>query len=176
VNSTESRLQTKVSEMRQLFDESFAAPEQINKRAVEHLLAITVGGEQFAVRVGDISGLTITKSTILPVPSSVPELLGITGVHGVVVPVFSLAALLGIAQGTGQYRWLLLCGGRQAMIALAVELVEGHLEVPADMILGRATDAAMHNIKATVRDGAILRGVIDVALIVEQIKAKGRSS
>jgi purine-binding chemotaxis protein CheW len=170
-----SPLQIKVTEMRQRFDESFAAPEQNGKITLEHMLAIKVGDERLAVYIRDISGLTITQGTILPVPSSIPELLGITGIHGVVVPVFGLAALMGIQASPGQCRWLLLCGGPQATVALAVELVEGHLKIPADSILARGFNATPNHIKGTIKDGAILRGVIDLARLVEQIKAKGRS-
>jgi purine-binding chemotaxis protein CheW len=174
MSSNGSRLQAQVAEIRHLFDSSFAAPEQSGRSAVEHMLAVQVGGERLAVPVAQLSGLTLAQGTILPVPSSVPELLGITGVSGVVVPVFSLAALLGIARSSSPCRWLMLCGGRQQAIALAVDLVEGHMAVPADGILARGDNAASH-IKQAVRDGDILRGVVDLALLVEQIKAKGRS-
>jgi purine-binding chemotaxis protein CheW len=173
MNSTGSRLQTKVAEMRRAFDESFAALQRDDRRAVEHMLAIEVAGERFAVRVSEISGLAIARGTILPVPSSAPELLGITGIRGVVVPVFSLAALLGIGPSAGQTRWLVLCGGRQAPIALAVERVEGHLEAPADEIFTRETDRTRRHVNETARDGTVLRGVIDITQLVENIKAQG---
>jgi chemotaxis signal transduction protein len=175
MNPIGSRLETRVAEMSRLFDGSFAAPAQSDRSAVEHVLAVKVGGERLAVFVNDLSGLTVARGTILPVPSSVPELLGITGIHSVVVPVFNLAALLGIGHGSGQYRWLLLCGGHQATIALAVELVESHVEVSADTMIARSPDATARYIKQTVRDGDILRGVIDIAMLVEQIRVKGRS-
>ncbi len=173
MKSTGSGLQTKVSEMRRLFDESFAAPQRNDPRAVEHMLAIEVGGERFAIRVSEISGLTVAKGAILPVPSSVPELLGITGIRGVVVPVFSLAALMGIGSSSGQCRWLVMCGERQAPIALALEVVEGHMEVSADAIFAAGTDATAGHAKETVSDGGTLRGVIDLAPLVERIKARG---
>jgi purine-binding chemotaxis protein CheW len=175
MNPIGSRLQTKILEMREVFDGTFAAPEQSDRAAVNQVLAIKVGSERLAVFVSDLSGLTVSKGTILPVPSRVPELLGITGIHGVVVPVFSLSALMGIAPGTGQVRWLLLCGERQQTIALAVEAVEGHLEIPADRMIARGPDGTDRYIKQTVRDDATLRGVIDIGLLVEQIRAHGRS-
>jgi chemotaxis signal transduction protein len=174
VSPTGSRLQTKLAELRKLFDNGFAAPEQSQRAAVEHMLAVTVGGERFAISVSDISGLTVAKGTILPVPSSVPELLGITGIRGVVVPVFNLAALLGIGRGRAQYRWLILCGVRQAPLALAVDLVEEHLEIAADQLIARGPDETAHYIKQTVDFGDMLRGVIDLGLVVEKIWANGR--
>jgi len=175
VSQTGDRLQTKVAEFQKVFDDSFAAPEQSERVAVEQMLAIKVGNDRFAVSLRDISGLTVAKGTILPVPSSVPELLGITGIRGVVVPIFNLAALLNIEPGMAQYRWLILCGGRRATIALAVDLVEGHLEISADELIAHGTTATANYIKQTVRDGDILRGVIDLGLLVEKIRAKGRT-
>jgi chemotaxis signal transduction protein len=173
MNSSGSKLQTKVAEMRRVFDESFAALQPDDRREIEHMLAIEIAGERFAVRVNDISGLKMAKSKILGVPSSVPELLGITGVRGIVVPVFSLAALLGIGVNDNQSRWLVLCGERQSPIALALERVEGHIEVLAGEIYAGETDQTRRHIKETVRDGAVLRGVIDIAQLVENIKARG---
>jgi len=175
VSPAENRLQTKVAEYKKVFDDSFAAPEQSERMVVEQMLAITVGSDRLAVALRDISGLTLAKGTILPVPSRVPELLGITGIRGVVVPVFNLAALLNIEPGASQCRWLILCRERKATIALAVDLVEGHLEIPADELIANGPAATANYIKQTVRDGEILRGVIDLGSLVEKIRAKGRT-
>ena len=109
------QLESRVAELRRLFDESFAAPPQRHDAALEQMLAITLQGERYAIRVSEISGLALPKGKVLPVPSSVPELLGLTGVRGTVVPVFSLALLLGLGQSAsasaedtelGEPRWL----------------------------------------------------------------------
>lgn len=176
MNSTGFRLQTKVAEMRRAFDESFAAPQRDDEQSVEHMLAVEVAGDRFAVRVADISGLTIAKGTILRVPSRAPELLGITGIRGVVVPVFSLAALLGISPAAGHPRWLVLCGGRQAPIALAIERVEGHLDIPVRQIFACEAERAHRYVNETARDGSVLRGVIDISQLVEHIKAQGATA
>jgi chemotaxis signal transduction protein len=176
MNSPEHKLLAKIDEMRQLFDESFSVPEQRDDKVIEHMLAVKLGIDNFAVCISDISGLTVAKGKILPVPSSVPELLGITGIRGVLVPVFSLAALLGISTGSGPCRWLVLCGERHLTIALAVDLVEGYLNVSADRIHAPGASSLAQYIKETIRDGDILRGVLDLAQVVQQIKAKGTVS
>lgn len=176
MNSTEHKLLSKVAAMRRLFDESFASPEQLGSKPIEHMLAIKLGLDSFAVCISDISGLTVAKGMILSVPSIVPELIGITGIRGVLVPVFSLAALLGIGPGTLPCRWLLLCGERQTMIALAVDLVESYLKVPVDRIHAQGMGSSTRHIKETIEYGDIPRGVIDLAQLVEQIKARGAVS
>src|ERR1700694_1468677 len=97
-----SKIEGKIAEMRRLFDESFslASPEQ--QRAPEPMLAITLEGERFALRVHEIGGLALSKEKVVPVPTRVPELLGLTGIRGVVVPVFSLARLLGFDSEHGR--------------------------------------------------------------------------
>ncbi len=109
------QLESRAAELRRAFDETFAAPPQTHDAALEQMLAITIQGERYAIRVSGISGLAVPKGKVLPVPSSVPELLGLTGIRGTVVPVFSLAWLLGFGQsaaalaedtGLGEPRWL----------------------------------------------------------------------
>ena len=173
MNSDHSTLQAKAAELRQVFDESFASPERDGRKLVEHMIVIQVGGEPFAVSLREISGLTITKGTILPVPSSVPELVGITGIRGVVVPVFSLSALLGIKSNTERHRWLILSSAAQSTIALAVDLVEGHLEVPMDAFITRASGSGSHYVKQTIKHGEILLRVIDVAMLLGKIRQQG---
>jgi chemotaxis signal transduction protein len=174
VNTAGSKLQSKVSEMRRLFDTSFAAPAQEHVKKIEQMLAITVEGERFAVRVLEISGVAMNKGKIVPVPSSVPEFLGLMGVRGTVVPVFSLAALLGFHSEAGQTRWLVFCGGKQASMALAFDEMEHQFEIPASEIFSREGDRTRRYVDATARDGAGLRGVISIVPLVEHMMARGR--
>jgi len=95
-----SELLGKVAEMRRQFDESFARPRPHHLPAGESMLAIVVRGEPFAVRLAETAGLAALEGKILPVPSEAKELLGLIGHRGTVVPVFSLAALLGYSSGS----------------------------------------------------------------------------
>lgn len=170
-----SKFESKIAEMRRLFDESFAhaLPGQVTKP--ETMLAITVEGERFALRVSEISGLAVSKEKIVPVPSRAPELLGLTGIRGVVVPVFSLARLLGFDSERGQVCWLVFCGERQTPIALAFEAMERLFEVASTEIYLREETLGHRYVNATVCEGTTPRGVISVSALVEYIKRRGAS-
>jgi purine-binding chemotaxis protein CheW len=175
MNMAALKLEGKVEEMRRLFDESFALapPEQVTEP--EPMLAITLEGEPFALRVREILGLAVKKEEIVPVPSRVPELLGLTGVRGIVVPVFSLARLLGFNSENGQVHWLVFCGERQSPIALAIESMERLFEAPKTAIFMRKEDLGHRYVNATVCVGTSSRGLISISALVEHIKARGAS-
>jgi chemotaxis signal transduction protein len=174
VNSTDSKLEDKIAEMRRLFDESFAIAPAGNVTESEAMLAIAVEGEHFALRGREISGLSVSNEKIVPVPSRVPELLGLTGIRGVVVPVFSLPRLLGFDSLHGQTRWLVFCGEVQTPIALAFETMERLFEATGSDIFVREEPIGRHrHVNATVSEGTTLRGVISIPTLVEYIKARG---
>lgn len=178
-----SRLEGKVAEMRRLFDESFSLASAEQVAAPEPMLAISLEGERFALRVREIVGLAMSREKIVPVPSRFPELLGLTGIRGVVVPVFSLARLLGFDSEHGRVLWLAFCGERQSPIALAFEGMDGQFEVASTDIFAREEVSAHRYVSATVREvttsggtapeGTALRGVISIPSLVEHIKARG---
>jgi purine-binding chemotaxis protein CheW len=173
MSAAESILESRIAEMRRRFDESFAhaLPEPAAK--LEPMLAITVEGEPFALRAREISGLAVNREKIVPVPSRVPELLGLTGIRGVVVPVFSLARLLGFEAERGPALWLIFCGERQAPIALAFEAMERLFEASAADIFARQDAPAPRFVNATLAEGTTLRGVISIAALVEYIRTRG---
>lgn len=84
--------------LRRSFDEAFAVPPRLREEGLEHLLLIRVAGEALALKTLHVTGL-VRIGRILPIPSRIPELLGITGIRGTLVPVFDLAALLGFHPG-----------------------------------------------------------------------------
>jgi purine-binding chemotaxis protein CheW len=172
MSTTDLKLEGKFAEMRRRFDESFALAQVERVEALEPMLAVTLEGEPFALRVMEIVGLALSKGEIVPVPSRVPELLGLTGIRGVVVPVFSLARLLGFDSESDRVLWVAFCGERQSPIALAFEGMEGQFEVRSSEIF--ACEGGGHRyVKATVREGETLRGVISIPAMVEYIKARG---
>jgi len=171
-----SKLEDKVNQMRRLFDESFASPVQERVTTSEQMLAIRIEGERFALRLSEINGVAVNRDKIFPVPSRFPELLGLTGSRGTVVPVFSLAALLGLTSDRGEPRWVAFCGGKQAPIALAFDEMEHHFEVLASEIYPRETEPARGYVNETVRDTDGFRGVVSIRPLVDYLKARGAGS
>jgi purine-binding chemotaxis protein CheW len=174
MNTASSKLESKIEEMRRLFDESFAVAPHEHVAELEPMLAITVDAGRYAIPLREISGLAVLTEKIVPVPSRVPELLGLTGVRGIVVPVFDLAGLLGLKSRREQVHWLAFCGERQSPIALAFETMERMFEVPNTEIVAHQEAHGRH-IPATLRDRATLRGLISISALVERIKTRGAS-
>lgn len=171
MNTTDLRLESKIAEIRRLFDKSFAIAPVEKGIAPKAMLAIAIEGEPFALRVREISGLAVSNETIVPVPSRVPELLGLTGIRGVVVPVFSLPRLLGFDSLHSKTHWLVFCGEVQTPIALAFETMERLFEATDSKIFVRQEPVGHHpHVNATVSEGATLRGVISIPTLVEYIK------
>src|SRR5437764_764516 len=96
------------AELRATFDQTFGLPflsQGADRR--EDLLAIRLAGNAYAIKVREISGLANNRK-IIALPSAIPELLGIAGIRGELVPVYSLAALMEVNRGSEGDRWLAL--------------------------------------------------------------------
>jgi purine-binding chemotaxis protein CheW len=175
MSSADAKLKSRLAEMRQRFDNAFAQPVPERAAGQYPMLAIVVGAERMAIRLTDTAALVTVQGRVAPVPSSVPELIGVTGIRGILVPVFSLAALLGLESQAGETRWLVLCGPRQAPLALAFEEFESHIQVDASDRLAAVGDGSTRRYRGeTVRHGGRLRTLINVPAIVEHIT--GRSA
>ena len=160
----------RTGELRRSFDQAFALPRRQVRDEVEQFLAIRVGGQPCALRLRDLTGLAAGRR-VLSLPSRAPELLGIAGVRGALVPVYSLAVLLGHGQATAPLRWLAQCGGEDP-IGLAFEEFEGYLRAPrADVY--RANTAAGRHVSEVVRVGAVVRALVDVPSLTAALKARG---
>lgn len=117
-----------IERMRREFDGSFALPARRRENIErESLLAITVAGNPFALRVGEISWLAKGRQ-VVPVPSRSPSLKGIVGIRGALVSVHGLAVLLGY-DGGGDEPWLVLAG-REEPVAFAFDRFEAFVRVP----------------------------------------------
>src|SRR5512141_2494005 len=72
------------------------------------LLAIRIGVAPFAVRVLEAGGL-VQVSAVVPVPSRRPEVLGVAGLRGDLLPVYGLARMV-LGMPDDAPRWLILAG------------------------------------------------------------------
>lgn len=112
--------------LRRAFDASFAVapPEPV---PFVDLLEIRVDAQIVALRVAELRSLHVA-GRIVTFPGAPPELLGLAGVRGRVLPVFDLGALFGRAATTAP-RWLAVTGSPAA--ALAFARFERQVRVPA---------------------------------------------
>ncbi len=162
------RLGERAEELRRVFDRSFAE-SVIEEAQQEDFLAIGVGNDPYVVRLNEIATL-LADRPITRLPSPVPELLGIVGCRGAIVPVYDLRALLGYsAEGTP--RWLMIAAAEP--VALAFDTFDGHLRLPRETREpeGRVEPTRQH-VREVVRAGGVVRPIVRLASVVETIKRK----
>ncbi|HEX3865810.1 MAG TPA: chemotaxis protein CheW, partial [Gemmatimonadaceae bacterium] len=150
-------------ELRDAFDRSFASPAAPNTDDRENFLMIRVSGDPYAVRLRDIAGVVANQS-IASVPTARSDVLGLTGLRGAIVPVFSLAVLLGHGPDPDPPRWMVLSGADDTM-AFAFSHFESYVRLTA---AARDTDADDRDDRLgdVVRTDAGARTVINMPLIV----------
>jgi purine-binding chemotaxis protein CheW len=107
----------RAAELRRQFDRAFAEARPPQPAPSEDLLAIRLGGETYALRLGEIAGL-VAGLAISPVPGLDAPLLGIAAIRGAVTPVYDLATMLGHPP-TRRPRWLVLAAGTRTGFAVA---------------------------------------------------------
>jgi chemotaxis signal transduction protein len=101
-------------EMRDSFDDSFAnAPPILENNEKEDFLVIQIYQDQYAVQVNELKALQIKKK-IIPIPCENKSLLGLAGMQGQVIPIFSLASILNIQslsnEEFGKENNFIICG------------------------------------------------------------------
>lgn len=156
----------RLADLREAFDVSFAAPPAPRHDDLVDLLAVTAGHDRLAVPLAAMAGL-VTDRVVTPLPGSPPELIGVAGLRGHLVPVYDLATLLGRTPAAERSapRWLLLAAG-SPVFAVAADRVDGHLRVPPDAIA--EPDSATASASATgavVHVGGVPRPVVDMPAI-----------
>jgi chemotaxis signal transduction protein len=116
--------------------------ERIDPALLQAVVEVRVGEAIYTFAAEDVVQV-MRDCVVTPVPSALASLLGVTGVRGAVVPVFSLAALTGIGrgqinarEGDGIVEWLLLCRCGAEVVGLACDDVVGfkRLEVVAEFV------------------------------------------
>lgn len=120
-----------LAQLKAEFDRSFAEAPAAAERSDTALLRLSVRGDRLALRVADVRGLHPCRG-LVPVPSTAPEALGVVGMRGSLVPVFSLARLAGYGVEPEPPLWLVLCG--EDPLGLAFAHFEGHVVVPATAV------------------------------------------
>lgn len=157
----------RLAELRRVFDLTFQQPYPLKTNDVEPMIAFRTAGVALAVKVQHITGV-IKREVILPVPSIVPELLGVAVARGALVPVFNLAALLELPP-SGEPQWFLLVN-RETPIALAIDELEGRVEVERAHCYVDETSSHRKHVHQLAKVGPMVRAVIDVPGLMQAIR------
>jgi purine-binding chemotaxis protein CheW len=170
--SDRTSLAEQAATLRRGFDQTFARAPETAHEAIDELLAIQAGGNPYAVRLAEVTGLYADRK-IVALPSQVPELLGLSGFRGTIRPVYDLGAILGYPQGQ-KNRWMILAGTR-SVVALAFPVFEGYCRVGQDTEFVREGPAsARPHVREVVQVGGIVRPIVNLASVVEAISERVR--
>jgi chemotaxis signal transduction protein len=124
---------SRAAELRTAFDRARAVPFASEAAGrIESFLAIRVCEDAYAIRISEISGLANDRK-IVPLPGAISELIGVAGIRGTLIAVYSLASLLGYGAEAVPGRWLALCGAGEP-VALAFSQFEGYVMVPTQQV------------------------------------------
>lgn len=163
-----------VAQMRRDFDESFALPPVRQAPEVEDILAIRLGGDPYGISIRQLTALAIVER-LTPLPSRQRELLGLAGVRGVVVPVYSLAGLLGYGMTGEPSRWIALCRFHDP-IALSLGQFEGCLQIPLEELSpADSIEGDRKHVGQTARTKSGARLILDLVSLVDEIVMDARS-
>lgn len=167
-------LSARAAELRRAFDSAFAEPAHTDAAVTHELLAIEAGGQAYAIRLSEMTGLFAGKK-ITRVPGSAAGVLGVAGFRGALVPVYDLGAVLGEAGAGDTPRWLLIA--QAAPIAFAFDALRAQLRVRQDDIAPHAASArAQCYAPEVVRTEGFMGPLLHLSLLLETIKATGQSA
>jgi chemotaxis signal transduction protein len=167
MSAASDELAAQLESLRRDFDRSFSVAASPRETGGEHLLAIRVGRDPYALRTQEIAMID-TDRPITEVPSSSPELIGVAGLRGALVAVYDLAALIGLPRSEA-VRWLVLCKGTD--LAFAFAALDGHVRAtPAD--LSRSGSGSSELLAEVARIGGVARPIIELSTLVSQLERR----
>ena len=167
MSTSEARASGRVAELREAFDRSFAQAPSTEATPVEHLLAIRIGADPYALRMSEVAGLFADKK-VTPLPSAVSELVGIAGFRGAVLPVYDLGMLLGCPR-TGAPRWLVVTA--VTPVALAFDAFDGYVGVrSAAIVPASSANARDRHVREAAQFVDLVRPLISLASVLEWIR------
>lgn len=173
MNFVPTHLNDRAAELRRAFDRSFAVRTRFDATPIEDFLAIRIASESYAIRCSEISGLIADKK-ITRVPSRAATLLGIGAFRGAVMPVYSLAALLGHAMPATP-RWIVIAAGPP--VALAFELLDGNFRISrAEILLCEPDERGRKYVRDFVREQNRVRAILHLPSILDVIREQGPGS
>jgi chemotaxis signal transduction protein len=168
-----ARFFTDAAAIARAFDATFTEAPRTVAEDTEELLGAAVAGGSYFLRLRDVKGL-FSRPKIVPVPSPVPEFVGVMGLRGTVVPIYGLGALLGHGGPIDDLSWVLLVGEGSTRVGLGAREFTGYLRLERQAIATAPERGGL--VRETARVGPHLRGVVDVEAVVAALRERVRSS
>jgi len=117
----------RAANLRRTFDQTFTKALATTGEELESVIAFSVGGDRFAVRLNEICGMAKSPK-VVPVPNSTRALLGLAGIRGELLPIYCLCQLLDYTVSE-ETPWLLVCG-KPMRIGLGINEFFGCFRTP----------------------------------------------
>lgn len=130
---------TRATELREEFDRAFAAPPQRDRALLVDVLFVRVGEAEMVLRLSEVDAL-VKGRRIAAAPSRARELLGLSVHRGRILPVYSLAALLGI-EGGADPSWMIFVA--KGSVGLAFDRFGRHAKVEREAFAPSSAEAPM---------------------------------
>ena len=158
----------RAAELARAFDAGFAHAPEVATREQIDVLAIRLGNAPHALRLAQVAGL-YARRAIAPLPSALPELLGLVSLRAAIVPVYDLAGLLGRPAQQAP-RWLVLAA--TAPVALAFDTLDGYRRLAPEAIVTGPGEASAERGPELARVDGELRPMVDLRALLERIAAR----
>jgi chemotaxis signal transduction protein len=174
VSAMDPEIARRIAEIRASFDNAFALPPSEATAASIGLLAIRVGSDGYAIRMTELSDVQGVRK-VVPLPGARPEMIGLAGIRGRLVPVYSLAALLGQAT-PASWTWLAICGTEQPL-GLTFDDLEGYVSAsPGDLVPAAEVERSGGHIRELLRKDGATTMVVSTTSIVAMLRGAIDSS
>lgn len=167
---TDDLMLDRAAELRQQFDRSFAEPLAPSAPVTTDFIAIGLGPDILALRVSEIEALR-ADITLVPVPSPIPEFMGLAGLRGKLTPVYDLGVLLGYPPTTG--RWLALVENRS--VAFAFDSYREHFRIEAGTGIAGRSGGRGRYINSIAQRGDQAWPIIDLVSLVAALRQRAAS-
>ena len=162
--------QQRLLELRDAFDRSFGAPPPERAEDPEQLLAISLDGHPYALRLREVQGLYVDRR-IRALPGSPPELLGLAALRGELCAAYDLASLLGYTRMEPP-RYLVVGAG--SGVAFAFGTLGGQVRV-ARSAISSSDNAREPWLRELIREAGQTRPIIELAAVCQLLERRIRS-
>ncbi|MBV8123739.1 MAG: hypothetical protein JOY60_12275 [Burkholderiaceae bacterium] len=158
----------KVEQWRQSFDLGFSEPRAELRAGSADYLAVQVGGRDFALCLKQIAALHPWRG-VVSCPSECEPLLGLGDIANVVMPVYALPRLMGLADAASP-GWLVVM--QAAPCALAFDAFQQFLRLgPEARIHARDPAEGPRHAFEMLQVGVSHRPLIDLSSVLDSIQA-----
>ena len=157
-----------IRELRSTFDNAFAVALAEKGEAEETLIAIRIGSRPYALWQRQILGVSRVRR-LVPVSSRLPQLAGVIGLRGLVVPVFRLSGFVQSREPVTSPRWIALVedGGT---LGLGFDGFDGQCNVPGEQLYRQEEGPEAGAVRQVARIGSVVRPIVEVPLVLQQLR------